>query len=1352
MAGFFSYPAAAFTSSLTTATANPLSATVINITVVANTAFQPFGGWTYGDTNGANTYGYVGLIYTAPNPTSVFTPPLSPGLIDVSAPPNWTAWWTGSSDFAGLSSALSGTTLTVGATQDVYLYGADGPTPGPAHNEGYVVRLNVTAYSSVFALTTTSISQSEGHSGSTDYAYTVTRTGDTSTAADITYTVSAGGVIGTDPASPDDFVGGAFPSGTLHFGIGDTTATIHIAVRGDSTLETNEGFSVVLSGAPAGSGIGFLDANGLLIGGGGAAGSSAEGIILNDDWRASITALPPTSQLEGDPPAVTTFNYQVTRTGNISAAGDVTWTVSGNGASPANAADFVTTSGTAHFDAGSNTASFSVSVAADNNVEPDEGFRVTISNPTAGGSILTATATGTILNDDAGFSINDASVTEGDAGTVLITFTITQSGYILNPHSVQWTFVNDAFVPVDTTDFPSQLYADDLPNPPAVKDGYPIFGYLDYATLGTTAPILRDTGIINFAVSDTTHTLTFVVNGDTWLEANDRFHIVLQNPSPGSEIIAGQGDGTGTIGNDDQPGTVGYKGTITGTGGNDSLTAPQQLNGYEFFGGPGNDTLLGYGYDNLVYGADGADSIYGGDGHSMVDGGAGNDSIRMHGYLDTVYGGYGDDSIWGTEGTAQIDAGRGNDRVSFAGNSNLVLGNFGNDTIQGGDHSNTVLGGVGADSISVVGWNNQVFGDDSQAPLAGVNYNDTIFGGDHDNTVWGGYGDDVISFVGQRNVAHGETGNDSIIAGSGYDSVFGEEGNDTVAVSGWGNLVDGGDGTDVIIEPGRRSDATFFFAGGAWNVKFGYNAGSDTILNGEVLRFAGGGADVDISAAALLAGFVQQGDQTGNSTLAGLGGNDTIIGFGYNNSIVGGGGNDSIDAGMGNETVVGGSGANTIVVGGHLNLITGGGGGDLITFTAGRSHNNVVATGGGNDTVTGLGDSNSIDLGTGNDSVVAFGHNNTLSGGDGNDTFVVNGAGADSIDGGSGFDTVIFNFSRFTSEIVANLDGSFSIHGPNGWDTLRNIERAVFTDGVSNLGRGEHGDINGDRLADAVGQNLSWQVAAVQNQFPAPGPYPQVSIATPTNWLLVASSDLNGDGNADLIFQGQPGSGFTGDVFAWTMNGYSIGGGIDYGYPTSPTMALRFAADMTGDAQADLLLRDSATGEVQAWLTDPGGASATRYSLGVWTTFWDVKGLADFNGDGRADILFQGTDGTVYMWLMNGAGIASMGWVGNVGNTWQVRGTGDFDGDGKADILWRNVDDGALYVWEMNGLNIKAGAGIANPGLGQDVATVADFTGDGHADFVLDDGAGNFTVYAMNGFTTLGSAALGNLGTGWHLV
>src|SRR5690606_15912531 len=87
----------------------------------------------------------------------------------------------------------------------------------------------------------------EGHAGTTQVTYTVTRHGDLSQAASISWAVQSGG--GIDAA---DF-GGSIPNGLLAFGAGQATRTITIDVRGDTSVENDESLTVVLSAPTLGS-------------------------------------------------------------------------------------------------------------------------------------------------------------------------------------------------------------------------------------------------------------------------------------------------------------------------------------------------------------------------------------------------------------------------------------------------------------------------------------------------------------------------------------------------------------------------------------------------------------------------------------------------------------------------------------------------------------------------------------------------------------------------------------------------------------------------------------------------------------------------------------------------------------------------------------------------------------------------------------------------------------------------------------------------------------------------------------------------------------------------------------------
>src|SRR5262245_46050653 len=122
--------------------------------------------------------------------------------------------------------------------------------------------------------------------------------------------------------------------------------------------------------------------------------------------------------------------------------------------------------------------------------------------------------------------------------------------------------------------------------------------------------------------------------------------------------------------------------------------------------------------------------------------------------------------------------------------------------------------------------------------------------------------------------------------------------------------------------------------------------------------------------------------------------------------------------------------------------------------------------------------------------------------------------------------------------------------------------------------------------------------------------------------------------------------------------------------------------DFNGDGKADLLWRRP-SGAVDVWLMDRSTVSSTTsYTIG-WD--WGIQAVGDFNGDGETDVLWRHVSGLVDMWLMDGPFIAranAQQYMIDFG--WTIQGVGDFDGDGKADILWRHAS-GLVDMWLMDG-------------------------------------------------------------------
>ncbi|MGB7345287.1 MAG: Calx-beta domain-containing protein [Pirellulaceae bacterium] len=354
--------------------------------------------------------------------------------------------------------------------------------------------------------------EAEGDSGTATYTFAVTRSGDSTGAASVNYAVTG---LGTNAATADDFVGGVFPLGTVDFADGETSQTISISVAGDSAVEDDETFTVTLSGA----------SSPLVI-----QTAAAIGTIRNDD--VDPVAQTPTlsiaasdgDEAEGDS-GTTTITFTVMRSGSTTGSTSVDFAITGSATNPATADDFVggvLPSGTITFADGVTTQTISVGIVGDTNIEPDEGFVVTLSGATGNAAIQAASASGIIRNDDGpvdsavlSVAAADADKAEGDIGTTPLTFTVTRSGTTTSAVSVDYAVV------------------------PATING------VNAADFGGLLP----TGTVSFAAGVLSQVITLDVSGDTAFEQDESFTLSLISSSSGAVIT--NATASGVIRNDD---------------------------------------------------------------------------------------------------------------------------------------------------------------------------------------------------------------------------------------------------------------------------------------------------------------------------------------------------------------------------------------------------------------------------------------------------------------------------------------------------------------------------------------------------------------------------------------------------------------------------------------------------------------------------------------------------------------------------------------------------------------------------------------------------------------------------------
>ena len=309
--------------------------------------------------------------------------------------------------------------------------------------------------------------------GTDNLVYTFTRTGDTTNALTVNYSI-------TGTADSSDYTGATPGTGkTITFAAGASTATLTIDPTADTTIESNETVALTLV-AGTGYTVGTTEA--------------VTGTIANDDPTITLRVDPATVTEDGTDNLVYTF----TRTGDTTNALTVNYSITGTADSSDYTGATPGTGKTITFAAGETTKQITIDPTADTSVESNETVALTLTAGTDYTIGTTTAVTGIIRNDHPVISFSSPTFRVNENGDYISAVTIIRTGNIDGVDSVTVTPTNG------TATAPGDFNSNPI--------------------------------IVNFANGETSKTIRIPIVNVTDVESTETVNLTLSNPSRGATL------------------------------------------------------------------------------------------------------------------------------------------------------------------------------------------------------------------------------------------------------------------------------------------------------------------------------------------------------------------------------------------------------------------------------------------------------------------------------------------------------------------------------------------------------------------------------------------------------------------------------------------------------------------------------------------------------------------------------------------------------------------------------------------------------------------------------------------------
>lgn len=289
------------------------------------------------------------------------------------------------------------------------------------------------------------------------------------------------------------------------------------------------------------------------------------------------------------------------------------------------------------------------------------------------------------------------------------------------------------------------------------------------------------------------------------------------------------------------------------------------------------------------------------------------------------------------------------------------------------------------------------------------------------------------------------------------------------------------------------------------------------------------------------------------------------------------------------------------------------------------------------------------------------------------------------------------------------------------------------------------GDFNRDAKLDLAvanheGKHLTVLLGEGNGGF-APAPNSPVAVEVQPHTHGVATGDLNGDGNLDLVTD------------SWANDQVVALFGDGKGNFRTPGTFVKVGkrpyqrhrvADVNGDGKADILTTNTEGNNITVLLSDSKGGF--KQSAGSPFACGDSPfnlAVGDVNGDGKIDLAVvdspssmaegRGKDGLT-MLLGNGDGGFTMlsGSPLVTGKTPNRVALGDVNGDGVNDVVVSSPDDNNITLFLMSSRGTVASSSTIAVGGKPKGLAIADLNGDGKADVVVTNNGDNAVTIRLS--------------------